>query len=167
MKGTADTVVDLKKAVGSKMKDVESLLRKEKDNTTRIEIANRFFDEACAEVPKDHPVDKALDMIFGKKGMMAVADIYSEMGITERYLEQLFQKYVGLSPKFLARVVRFSYIFQVIKDQNPDWAAVVYEAGYYDQSHFIKNFKQFTGEDPSAYIFAERTLANFFMKKTA
>jgi AraC-like DNA-binding protein len=85
--------------------------------------------------------------------------------VGERYLQQLFQKYIGVSPKFFARIVRFSYIFKVIKDEDPNWADVVYEAGYYDQSHFIRNFKAFTGEDPSAYIFAEKSLANFFMKK--
>jgi AraC-like DNA-binding protein len=108
-----------------------------------------------------------MSMIFSKKGMITITSICDELSVSERYLQKLFQKYVGLSPKFFARIVRFSHIFNVIKEEDPDWAEIVYQAGYYDQSHFIRNFKAFTGEDPSQYIFAEKTLANFFMKKSA
>jgi AraC-like DNA-binding protein len=97
--------------------------------------------------------------------MVTMASVCKELGIGERYLQRLFQNYIGVSPKFFARIVRFSYIFQLIKDESPTWADVVYEAGYYDQSHFIRNFKAFTGEDPGKYIFAEKSLANFFMRK--
>lgn len=129
------------------------------------ENVDRYFNDLCQKYPDDHPADRAVEMIFGKNGMLSVTSICKELSVGERYLQQLFQKYVGLSPKFFARIVRFSYIFRVIKESSPDWAQVVYEAGYYDQSHFIRNFKAFTGEDPSAYIFSEKTLANFFMKK--
>lgn len=148
---------------------MKSIVDKVVNFETPIDTDNidQYFNELCKDYPVDHPADKAVDIIFSKKGMVTVASICKELSISERYLQQLFQKYIGLSPKFFARVVRFSYIFQLIKENDPDWAQVVYEAGYYDQSHFIRNFKAFTGEDPSHYIFAEKTLANFFMKKTA
>ncbi|HZY82644.1 MAG TPA: helix-turn-helix domain-containing protein [Cyclobacteriaceae bacterium] len=166
MKPFTDRVVDLRKAVGTKMRSVETAMRKLDDNEKRVELIEAFISEKSVAYPKDHPVDKALEMIFNKKGMIQVSDICKELSVTDRYIQQLFQKYVGLSPKFFARIIRFSHIFQLIKENNPDWAAVVYEAGYYDQSHFIRNFKAFTGEDPTAYIFAEKSLANFFMKKS-
>lgn len=167
MKLFTDRVVELKQAVGGKMKEVESIIRKSDDTDERLKFINDFFTDSCRNYPNDHPVDKALDMIVAKKGMISVSDICKELSMGDRYIQQLFQKYVGLSPKFFARIIRFSYIFQLIKENNPDWAGVVYEAGYYDQSHFIRNFKAFTGEDPTAYIFAEKSLANFFMKKQA
>jgi AraC-like DNA-binding protein len=166
MKSTTDTVVELRKALGRKASPLEKALR-EADGAHRAAIANDIFEKLCFNYPASHPVDQALQMIFARKGMIAVADICKELSVSERYVEKLFQNYVGLSPKFFARIIRFSHIFQLIKDKDPDWAAVVFEAGYYDQSHFIRNFKAFTGEDPSEYIFAEKTLANFFMKKSA
>jgi AraC-like DNA-binding protein len=146
MKGIVDKVISLDKKI-------------------RIDVTSvdEYFNEICQNYPIDHPVDKAVEMIFQKQGMISVSTICAELGVGERYLQQLFAKYVGLSPKFFARIVRFSYVFKVIKENKPDWADVVYEAGYYDQSHFIRNFKAFTGEDPGEYIFAEKTLANFFM----
>lgn len=167
MRPFTDRVVDLKQAVGSKMKLLDVSIRKPADDDDRVSLIEDFFSDQCTLYPKDHPVDRALEMIFSKKGMIPVSDICKELSVGDRYIQQLFRKYVGLSPKFFARIVRFSYIFQLIKEKNPDWASVVYEAGYYDQSHFIRNFKAFTGEDPTAYIFAQKSLANFFMKKQA
>jgi AraC-like DNA-binding protein len=167
MKGTADSVRSVAAVLGRKGLTLEKAIRSEKDNLKRIEMADTIIAGLCSQYPASHPIDRALEIIFAKKGMVAVADICKELSVGERYVEKLFQTYVGLSPKFFARIIRFSHIFQLIKDKDPDWSAVVFEAGYYDQSHFIRNFKAFTGEDPSEYIFAEKTLANFFMKKTA
>ncbi|MEI9919011.1 MAG: helix-turn-helix domain-containing protein [Bacteroidota bacterium] len=151
---------------GIAMKDVvDKVIGLDKKIKIDVDNVDQCFNELCKDYPADHPADKAVEFIFSKKGMVTVASICKEVSVSERYLQQLFRKYVGVSPKFFARVVRFSYIFQLIKDKDPDWAQVVYEAGYYDQSHFIRNFKAFTGEDPSEYIFAEKNLANFFMKK--
>jgi len=140
------------------------------DKKIKIDVTNddvttvgEYFNNVCQNYPVDHPADKAVEIIFQNKGMISVSTICEELGVGERYLQQLFAKYVGLSPKFFARIVRFSHVFNVIKENKPDWADVVYKAGYYDQSHFIRNFKAFTGEDPSEYIFGDRTLANFFM----
>jgi len=136
------------------------------DRRIKIDVGNvdRCFNELCWGYPIDHPVDKAVEIIFGAHGMISVADVCKELTIGERHLQQLFQTYIGLTPKFFTRIVRFSYVFKVIKEEKPDWSDVVHEAGYYDQSHFIRNFKAFTGEDPGKYFFSEKTLANFFMR---
>jgi len=107
----------------------------------------------------------AIDHIFERNGMVSVKEIAAAAGIGERQLERLFKRYIGLAPKYYARIIRFSYIFQLIKDQYITWAEVVYRSGYYDQSHFIRDFKAFAGEDPSAYYFNEDNMANFFLKK--
>ena len=102
--------------------------------------------------------------ILEKKGIIPLKELQEEHQISERGLERYFKSYIGLSPKFYARLIRFSYIFQLIQDDKIDWADIVYNAGYYDQSHFIKNFKEFTGEDPSKYGFSKENMANFFLK---
>jgi YesN/AraC family two-component response regulator len=53
-----------------------------------------------------------------------------------------------------------------MQKEKISWTQVGLESGYYDQAHFIKNFKAFTGEDPSRYFFEEPNLANFFLKKS-
>ena len=136
MKGIVDKVVDLDKTVKIDLTGDD------------VDAINDCFSRLSKDYPGDHPVDRAVEIIFSKKGMISVTDVCNELFVGERYLQQLFQKYVGLTPKFFARVVRFSYIFQLIKENSPDWANVVYEAGYYDQSHFIKAVKKLAGVSP-------------------
>lgn len=102
--------------------------------------------------------------LIEKKGSIPLKELQEGYQISERALERYFKSYIGLSPKFYARLIRFSYIFQLVQEEEIDWADIVFRAGYYDQSHFIKNFKEFTGEDPSAYGFSEKNMANFFLK---
>jgi AraC-like DNA-binding protein len=132
---------------------------------SRISIVEEFFRQRKTRIPDKHLIDISLEAIFTDHGMISVQEIALKTGFSERHIEQQFKRFVGLSPKFFARIVRFSYVFNVISDNRPDWNDVVYQAGFYDQSHFIRNFKAFTGEDPSKYMFGRKDLANFFLKQ--
>lgn len=114
---------------------------------------------------KEDHTDKAIDIIKEHKGAISVADIIAPLGISERHLERLFKRYVGVSPKFYARIIRFNHIFHLNQERNPTWTDLAFNAGFYDQSHFIRNFKAFTGEDPSSYYFEANNLANFFLRR--
>ncbi len=136
------------------------------ENEKRAEACNQYFKEMAIRLhDRGHFIDAAIDMIFASNGAIEITTLYQTLFITERQLQRAFKKYVGISPKIFARIVRFNYIFQLIKNDKPSWAQIAFDAGYYDQSHFIKNFKTFTGEDPSGYFFDEKNLANFFLKK--
>ncbi len=108
---------------------------------------------------------KAVDLMITNNGRDNLKTIQNQTGISERKLERYFKKHIGLSPKSYSRIIRFSYIFQLVQEDTIDWADIVYVSGFYDQSHFIKNFKEFTGEHPSKYQFFEENIANFFLKK--
>ncbi len=97
--------------------------------------------------------------------MATVAELCQAGSLGERQLQRLFKRYIGLSPKYYARIIRFNHIFQLIKEGGHNWAEIIFLSGYYDQSHFIRNFKAFTGEDPSGYFFQEQNMANFFLNK--
>jgi AraC-like DNA-binding protein len=113
----------------------------------------------------ENPLAEVLELLFDSNGKAGIKELCAAGNKSERQLQRLFKKYVGLSPKYYARIIRFNYIFQLIKEKERSWAEIVYESGYYDQSHFIRNFKAFTGEDPSAYYFEAPNMANFFLNK--
>ncbi|TDE17292.1 helix-turn-helix domain-containing protein [Dyadobacter psychrotolerans] len=127
-------------------------------------ILDEYFVKLIETAP-ENPLEGPLNLIFNSNGLVTVSDMVAVSGIGERQLERLFKKYIGLSPKYYARIIRFNYIFQLIKSKENSWAEIVYQSGFYDQSHFIHNFKAFTGEDPSAYFFGEKNMANFFLNK--
>jgi len=147
--------------------DLEKNIRHTSLPEDRIGSINSCLKELTKNIhDKKHiPVDKAINLIFDKKGMITVSEICGALYIGERQLQNLFKRYVGLSPKLFARIIRFSYIFQLQEKNEQNWAGLAYEAAFYDQAHFIRNFKNFTGESPAAYLFEENNMANFFLKK--
>lgn len=114
---------------------------------------------------RPNAVDNAIGIILETHGVIDVRELCEKTLTSERQLQRLFRKYIGLSPKFYIRVIRFSYIFKMVNEKKLSGAKLGLEAGFYDQPHFIRNFKAFTGEEPSAYLFDQPTLANFFLRK--
>jgi AraC-like DNA-binding protein len=79
------------------------------------------------------------------------------LGLSARRLARLFSLEVGLTPKLYARVLRFSRAVQLTQVDRPvDWSDVADRCGYFDQPHFIHDFKKFSGLTPSEYL-ARRT----------
>jgi len=105
-----------------------------------------------------------VDSILGSRGTASIGELCRQAKISERSLERFFRHHVGLTPKYFSRIIRFSNIFKLIEKGDPSWVDVAYLTGYYDQSHFIRDFKAFTGEEPSKYLFEHPTIANFFLK---
>ncbi|MFY9151066.1 MAG: helix-turn-helix domain-containing protein [Prolixibacteraceae bacterium] len=84
---------------------------------------------------------------------------------TQKHLISQFKKYGGLSPKSLHRIFRFNKLLEIINQKEEIiWTEIVYETGYADQSHFIKDFQEFCGFNPSKYIKKgyNETISNFF-----
>lgn len=84
---------------------------------------------------------------------------------TQKHLINQFKKYSGLSPKALHKIIRFNNILQIINQKKEIvWTDIVYETGYTDQSHFIKEFQEFSGFNPSKYIKKgyNKSIPNFF-----
>lgn len=72
---------------------------------------------------------------------------------TQKHLINQFKKFVGLTPKVLHRIFRFNEILKKIHlEEKIDWPQIAYQFGYSDQSHFIKEFKEFSGFNPQAFI---------------
>jgi methylphosphotriester-DNA--protein-cysteine methyltransferase len=107
----------------------------------------------------------AVDQIIEQKGMVDIEGLAKMMELSTRQLERNFKKVIGVTPKFYSRIIRFNYIFEIMKENNASWVKTALQSGYFDQSHFINNFKEFTGEEPSQYGFDETNLANFFLKR--
>ena len=161
-----DKVVDLSTVLGSYFSETWKQLRQAKDLAEKVGILNVHFKNLITGNPiRKTAADRAIDIIFSKHGMLPVSAITEAVGIGERQLENLFKKYIGLSPKFYARIVRFSYIFTLVQENKQNWSGIAYDASFFDQSHFIRNFRDFTGENPSDYSFDEKNLANFFLQK--
>ena len=110
-------------------------------------------------------IELGVSSLLKSNGLLSIAALCNSLNVSERQLERLFSKHIGLSPKFYSRIIRLGHVFQLMQAKDNSWSDLVYQSGFYDQSHFIKNFKEFTGEDPSSYGFDQKNMANFHLRK--
>jgi AraC-like DNA-binding protein len=98
-------------------------------------------------------VHYALAQIGLRQGGLSIKALSDEIGISQNHLSTQFKRLVGATPKEIARLYRFQHVLQHIDPLNPvDWTQVAHQSGYYDQSHFNKDFMAFTGHTPTDYL---------------
>jgi len=90
--------------------------------------------------------------IATNKDIMKVSDICTQFDIEPRHLQRLFVKYIGISAKWVINRHRIhDALTNVEANKNVDWSALALKLGYYDQAHFIKDFKKLIGKTPKNY----------------
>jgi methylphosphotriester-DNA--protein-cysteine methyltransferase len=104
-------------------------------------------------------VQYAISEINRQQGSISIRALSDVMGISQNQLGVLFKRMVGIPPKTLARLYRFAHVHLSIDlTRNVNWTYVAHQAGYFDQSHFNKDFAAFSGDTPSDYLRLRRQL---------
>ena len=103
-----------------------------------------------AEVP--HPATTFTANLLKNASMnYTVEDAANRLNISHKHLIRLFNRHVGLPPKRFQRIFRFQQVLKLMSHPDVDSSHILEIAGYYDQSHFNREFKQFTGMTPREY----------------
>lgn len=160
-----DQVLSLDELLEGQTDELVGIKEQEIPISRRVAIAENWLQSHLQNLRPQPNIKQCIESIFKSHGMIDIDHMAENVHLSTRQLERLFKKVIGLTPKFYCRIVRFNYIFEVIKEQKDSWIRTALQSGFFDQSHFIKNFKEFTGEEPSNYGFDEVNLANFFLKK--
>ena len=91
--------------------------------------------------------------IVHKCGQVRVDNLAFEAGMSARQLRRVFLEQVGLSPKHFCRVIRFRHsLAQLAQRGRGDWTQLALDCGYYDQAHFINEFRELSGFNPGVYV---------------
>jgi len=85
-------------------------------------------------------------------------------GVHYKKLERIFSRYTGYNPKNFTRVIRFYRALQQMKTKPISLTGIGLDGGYYDQPHFIRDFKAFTGKSPSQFSTENPTIANLLLQ---
>jgi AraC-like DNA-binding protein len=97
------------------------------------------------------PLQRALAWMRSCNGLVSLDDVASQAGISLRQFRRLCLQTTGLSPKLLARILRFRYALSRIHNERGEHAGLAADCGYFDQSHFIADFQRFSGRTPAAF----------------
>jgi AraC-like DNA-binding protein len=103
--------------------------------------------------PRPSPeVGWAWQRLVATAGQVPIGRLADEVGWSHKHLIKRFRQQVGLRPKTAARLVRFDGVWQRLDGRRPlDWGLVARQAGYADQAHLVREFRQFTGTTPTAF----------------
>ncbi|WP_437935041.1 helix-turn-helix domain-containing protein [Sorangium sp. So ce341] len=110
-----------------------------------------------APLARDPAVDFALAAFADPARASTVADVTGQLGMSSKRFIRTFTEQVGLTPKRYCRVQRFQQAIAAIeRGERASWAGVAAACGYYDQAHFIHDFRAFAGLTPTEYVARRR-----------
>ncbi len=148
-----DTVIAADGVFGNEVLHLRSRILRAELTTDKMALAEQWLldlFERNLTIPKDI-------QILIKQLQAEPAEKYSEIiknyPNSQKHMIDQFKKYVGLTPKYYQRILRFNDLLLTIQAKNNiNWSDVAYQCGFSDQSHFIKEFQHFSGFNPSEFI---------------
>lgn len=125
-----------------------------KSQKKQIEILSHFVFTQIQTNKRDcELIRNATDALMQNPNTDALSQLVEELCLTERSFQRIFKKYVGTSPNQYKRICQFYCAFSQLKGKHfNNQTDVVYANGYFDQSHYIRSFKEFTDTTPSEYL---------------
>ena len=144
----------------------ESLYNKA-DPQSVINALNDFFLKLISKKDtSDSWLIKAQQYLLQNKGTISLKDLEYFTGYSERHIERKFEEHIGISPKKYNTIIRLHHFLSLMKNDinKASMTNLSYEAGYSDQSHLIKEFKNTIGLTPSQYLKTKNKLAVNFIE---
>ncbi|MBM1107823.1 AraC family transcriptional regulator [Aurantibacter crassamenti] len=152
--------LEVEKEMGA---DIQCRMKKAVNTQKRIAIIEEYFLGRLASTNfATKEIVKAANEIYDKKGHLNVLEFLESVPMSRRNFERKFLNEVGVSPKTYAKIRRFGNTCLLMSGKREvNLMDVLHEGGYYDQSHFIKDFKYFSGRTPKKYAKTNVELANY------
>jgi AraC-like DNA-binding protein len=123
-------------------------------------LEQTFLSKINAPLEPTHPAVCFAVQNFRHRPNHPIASVRDKIGLSDRRFIQLFSQHVGLTPKLFCRVQRFQQVLRNITslaaNSGIDWPQIALTCGYFDQAHFIHDFRAFSGINPRTYV-ANRT----------
>jgi len=125
------------------------------DDISRVCVIEKFLLSRCRFHKNFHDsfVESCIDEIEKSKGLYLPLKSTEVYTLSERSMQRIFKERTGLSPKKYADIIRFQHAVEFI-GKTEKLTTAAYETGFYDQAHFVKEFKRFTGLSPSEFKIA-------------
>ncbi|WP_310555568.1 helix-turn-helix transcriptional regulator [Flavobacterium sp.] len=108
-------------------------------------------------------IKSSIETIMELNGQLSIDDLSDSLKINRRQLERKFSTVIGLSPKQLSKIIRIQATLKMLNNKEfTNLTSIGYESNYYDQAHFIKDFKEFTGISPKKFYSNNLKMSSLF-----
>lgn len=133
-----------------KVREVEEKLSEALTDKHRIQIVEQFLFSQLKEVQTDKLIEEAVRIIYESRGTIRIGKLIERLFISQSPFEKRFRKVVGTTPKKFASIIRFNALLGDLK-RSKSLTEICYENHFFDQAHFIREFKHFTGDTPENF----------------
>lgn len=156
-------VVELDLIWGRAAHDLREQLHEAPSVDERFALLDRaLLARAAGRTAQDRALAAAVGRLAHCAEPVSIRGLAAEVGISQRRLVGLFDERVGLKPKMLARVFRFQRVLRRLQHEPfPVWSTIAADAGYFDQAHFVHEFRELSGLRPTDYLRAKGEYLNF------
>lgn len=134
----------------NEVEEVEEQLSVASSDKQRINIIEQFLLSQLKDLQTDKLIVEAVKLIYETKGTIRVKEVNEKLFISQSPFEKRFRKIVGTTPKKFATIVRFNTVLDNLNNTK-SLTEICYENNFFDQAHFIKDFKHFTGDTPENF----------------
>ncbi|MFN7116113.1 MAG: helix-turn-helix domain-containing protein [Saprospiraceae bacterium] len=162
----SNQILSFETIFGAKGRFIHQKLMDLEQPEQKIEALQLFLIERLQETDRqNHIIDFSVQHILSTHGLLEIKALEKKTGYSKRYLDLLFKEHIGISPKTFASITRFQQFYQRWANAaHTDFFREVLYDLYYDQSHFIKEFKRYTGYAPAQYARAKNDFGKMFYK---
>ncbi len=129
---------------------VEDQLMHAPTDKQRLRIVNHFLLTQLKDKQHDQLIIEAVRLIFQHKGNIRIKELNQKLFISQSPFEKRFRKVVGTTPKKFASIIRFNAILDALNGSK-SLVDICHDNHFFDQAHFIRDFRQFTGDTPDQY----------------
>lgn len=152
-------IYSLSEVLGNIGKSLIEQMNNAKTRQQKILVLQQFLLKQLVLHEKDLIFEYCIEKITVSKGRISVKELEKTTGYSSRWLNMKFHEKLGVSPKNISSIIRFKNYYQaLISGNEKSFLKNDFYAFYYDQSHFIRDFKRFTGLPPSKF---EKQINNF------
>ncbi len=147
-------------------KELEQKIIQATGTQERIEIIETFLlNKLNQNTTIENLVKTTVDSLLATNGSNPIHQILKDDLSKRRQLERNFRKQIGISPKQLGKVLRLQTALKMLLNDKENLTNIAYESEYFDQAHFIKDFKEFIGITPKEFLGNENmALSTLFYK---
>ena len=158
MEYIADQIINASDIWGNELLTLCNKMREEASIENQLVLLETFLTNKYLRQKKHYKLqsmEAALQLIASSKGTIAIKEIQVQINTSRKTLERTFTELIGLTPKLYNRIIRFNATKSIMDHAlktSPKTSNLAIEHGYYDASHFVAEFKHFSGQTPQDYL---------------
>lgn len=152
--GFTDETLHFNDVFDEDLKNLESKIFKQNYIEQMVEEVESFLMNHLPEQDSNiQKINEIIEMVMDESSIIKVDNLIGRFDLSKRTLQRLFKKYVGVSPKWIIQRYRLHEAAEKLATgETKNWPQLALDLGYYDQSHFIRDFKAVVGKSPAEYM---------------